>query len=411
MSPIDRRSFLETSGVLGAIAIVPSLRPTRRGPGPDGPGNVGLVGAGRQGRALLGELQKLENVNVTAVCDVIASRLRSGLRRAQGAAGFDDHRRLLDEAQIDALVVATPTHLHREVVVDALARGKHVYCEAPLASTVADCQAIVRAARESKGVLQVGMQARSNPIYALARSFVRSGAVRDLVSFRAQMHEKTSWRFPAADRADETALNWRLDPALSLGLAGEFGVHQFDVFHWFLNDYPTAVRGAGSLQLHDDGREVADTVQCELEFPGGRRLLYEASLANSFDGTYELLHGTMGSIKLAWTAGWMFKEADAPTQGWEVYAIRESFHNEEGITLIADATKLAKQNELKAGMGLPHPPLHYALADFFESASGGKPVVCSAEEGLRAAVVGIRAAQAVASGERLAIDKKLFEEG
>jgi predicted dehydrogenase len=410
MKEVDRRSFLEASSALGAIALAPNLQPTGRGPLPGGPLNVGLVGAGRQGRALLGELQKLEDVNVTAVCDVIASRRRSGLRRAQGAAGFEDHRRLLDEAAVDAVVVATPTHLHRGAVVDALERGKHVYCEAPLASTLEDCRAIVGAGREAQGVLQVGMQARSNPIYALARSFVRSGAVRDLVSFRAQMHEKTSWRFPSANPADEAALNWRLDPALSLGLAGEFGVHQFDVFHWFLNDYPTAVRGAGSLLLHDDGREVPDTVQCELEFPGGRRLLYEASLANSFEGTYELLHGTMGTIKLAGTAGWMFKEADAPTQGWEVYAIRETYHREEGITLIADATKLARQNELEAGVGLPHPPLYYALTDFVESCAGTKPVVCPAGEGLRAALVSIRAAQAVESGERLVIDPAELEE-
>jgi hypothetical protein len=91
------------------------------------------------------------------------------------------------------------------------------------------------------------------------------------------------------------------------------------------------------------------------EFEGGSLLDYNATLANSYEGMHELLRGKNASIKLAWTHGWMFKEADAPTQGWEVYANRQQFHNDEGITLIAGATKLAEQGKLKAGVGLPTP--------------------------------------------------------
>jgi hypothetical protein len=86
------------------------------------------------------------------------------------------------------------------------------------------------------------------------------------------------------------------------------------------------------------------------------RLDYNATLANSYEGMHELFRGTNASIKLAWSHGWMFKEADAPTQGWEVYANRQQFHNDEGITLIAGATKLAEQGKLKEGVGLPYTP-------------------------------------------------------
>ena len=68
--------------------------------------------------------------------------------------------------------------------------------------------------------------------------------------------------------------------------------------------------------------------------------------------------GSNASIKLAWTAGWMFKEADAPTQGWEVYANRQQYFNDEGITLIADATKLASQGKLKEGIGLQNDSIY-----------------------------------------------------
>jgi predicted dehydrogenase len=84
------------------------------------------------------------------------------------------------------------------------------------------------------------------------------------------------------------------------------------------------------------------------------------------------------------------------------------FHNDEGITLIADATKLASQGKLKEGVGLPQPPLYYALADFLRSVLEQQPVVCPAEEGLRAAAVGILANQAVLSGESVTIDEALL---
>ena len=128
---------------------------------------------------------------------------------------------------------------------------------------------------------------------------------------------------------------------------------------------------------------MPDTIWCDFDFADGLHLQYQATLANSFEGRYEVFCGSNSAIKLAWTAGWMFKEADAPTQGWEVYANRMQFHNDEGITLIADATKLAEQGRLKEGVILPHPPLYYALGDFLRSVLEDQPVVVSAEEGLR----------------------------
>lgn len=405
MGPTDRRSFLSHgAGLAGAIALAPALRAARvLAPGAE-PVEVAVIGAGKQGRAILGELVKFERVRVTAVCDTSDSRLKSGLRRVQGAAGYATHGELFAaHPALRAVFVATPTHLHREVVTDALAAGLSVFCEAPFAATLDDARAMTRAARGAKGVLAVGMQGRSNPIYKLARSFVRAGAIGEMGSLRAQMHKKTSGRTPVADASEERALNWALDPAVSLGLVGEYGVQQFDVLHAFLEAYPTKVRARGSIQLHRDGRELPDTVAAELVFPKGQVLAWDATLANSFDGQHEQFCGSMGTVKLAWTAGWLFKEADAPTQGWEVYANRQQFHDEQGITLIADATKLAAQNKLKEGVGLPNPPLYYGLEDFLASALDGAPLVCTAEEGLRALAVGLATLRALESGAEVAI--------
>lgn len=406
----DRRTFLAGAAAgVAALAVMPEYLPAAVRP--DAELTVGLIGAGRQGRTILGEIQKLPAAKVLAVCDSDESRLKSGLGRVTGAEGFADYRSLLERKDLTAVVIATPTHLHRQIALDAIAAGKHVYCEAPLAHSYEDCKAIVSAASAAKTLFQVGMEGRSNPIYKLARTFFRSESVRDLIMMRGQHNQKTTWRLPASTPDREREVNWRLDPAVSIGLAGELGTHQFDVFNWYVNAYPIRVRGSGSVRLHKDGRTVADTIECDLVYSNGATLQYQSSLATSFEGRSEIFFGSNSTIKLAWNAGWMFKEADAPTQGWEVYANKQRFHNEDGITLIADATKLASQGKLKEGVGLPNPSLYYALADFLASVIDGKPVACSAEEGLRAALVGISVNQAVLAGQEIKIDEAMLKGG
>jgi predicted dehydrogenase len=407
MDGMDRREFLvQSAGALAAMALVPRL-----GLGAfslAAPMTVGVIGLGRQGRAIIAELAAIEGVTIGALCDLDERRLEAGARRSREAKALADARAVFDDPAIGAVCIATPTHQHRELVETALAAGKHVYCEAPLAHTVEDCRAIVRAARGAKTVFQPGIHARSNPVYQLARTFFRSDAVRDLVSMEAVRARKTSWRTPANDPARERALNWALDPEVSIGLAGEWGTHQFDVFHWYLDRFPVSVSGHGGIRLYQDGREVADTIACTLGFEDGATLQYGATLANSYEGMYELLRGSNASIKLAWSHGWMFKEADAPTQGWEVYANRQQFHNDEGITLIAGATKLAEQGKLKEGVGLPYSSLRYALEDFLKSAGEGASPASSAEDGLRATVVGIMADRAVRERTTVTIDPDML---
>ncbi len=402
---LDRRQFMtQVGGGLAAAAIVPELARASTWSGRE-PIRVGVVGAGRQGRAILGELTKLAGAEIGAVCDIDPRRLASGLRRASAAEGFGSLGEMLRKRDdLGAVVVATPTHTHRAVAVEAIASGKHVYCEAPLAHTVEDCLAINSAARSARGVVAAGLQGRSNPVYTLARGFFRSDSVRELVSMRAQRHEKTSWVSPSRDADRYKALNWKLDPEISLGLAGEWGTHQFDVFHWYTGRYPTHVSGHGAIRLHDDGRTVHDTIACTFLFEDGAALQYGATLANSYGGKYEVFCGSNAAIKLAWSHGWMFKEADAPTQGWEVYANRQQFHNDEGITLIAGATKLSEQGKLKEGVGLPNTSLYYALENWLGAIAGEGEVACSIGEAVRATSVGIAAGRAVREGGAVKIE-------
>ncbi len=399
----DRRVFLQqVAGGVAAWMLVPEASAFGPPVRTDAPLNVGLVGAGRWGRQLIGELQKFEAVSVVAVADVDDNRARQAQRRASKANVYASHRELLErQPDVQAVFVATPTHAHKDVVIDALSAGKHVYCEAPLAASAEDLRAIAAAAKNGKTVFQAGHQMRSNPVYKLARSFLRAGAVQDLVSLRTVFRRKTDWG---------ATTPWIVDDPARGGLCLEVGAHQIDTACWFINRLPEGVSGSGSNALYQEAWKVPDTVHCMLRFKGGLRLSGEITLANSHEGRYEEFVGTMGSIKVAETHGWMFKEADAPTQGWEVYASRQKFHNEEGITLIADATKLAKAGkDLSQGIGLPDPPLFYAIEDFLKSVLEGKEVQCTAADGLRAAMIALAWNEAVISGREVAIDPGTFE--
>jgi predicted dehydrogenase len=404
MTEVDRRSFMtHAAGGIAAMALVPNLQALANY-SLNTPLRVGVIGAGRQGREILGELAKLPDVEVTAICDVDQRRLSSGLRRSSGAEGFDTVEALLSSGKVDAVAVATPTHTHKDVALACFSAGVHVYLECPLAHTVEDCIAISEAARSATGVIAAGLQGRANPVYQLARGFYKTDSVRDPVSMRAQHHRKTNWITPSNDPIRREALNWKLDPKRSNGLAGEWGTQQFDVFHWYSGKYPTRVFGAGSVRHWRDDRVVPDTVACTLIFEDGQTIHYDATLANSYGGTYEALFGSNAAIKLGWSHGWMFKEADAPTQGWEVYANRQQFHNDEGITLIAGATKLAEQGKLKDGIGLPHRGVYYALEDWVNAIANKGTPACSISEAARATAVGIAANAAIMSNSVVDIE-------
>ena len=405
--PHNRRTFItRTVGALGGLSLVPSaelLWP--RLIAQSQPLHVAVIGTGRQGRAILAELQKIPQVEVAALCDRSAARLEAAKARAPKAELFADHRAMLDKrADITAIIVATPTHLHREVVTDVISAQRHVFCESPLASTVEDCEAMAAAAASAETVCHAGFQGRSNPTYRRAQPLVRS-ELRDMVSAFGQWHRKTTWRFPASDDDAEQDGNWRLNPAVSTGLAGEVGAQQMDVIHWGRGSFPTQVTGRGAIRLHKDGRTVADTIEVDLKWDDGVGMRYEATLANSYGGAFEIAHGINGSIRFAWTHAWLFKEADAPTQGWEVYATRQQVMDQEGIVLIANATQLAEQGQLQSGVGLPHPSLYYALMDFLKSVTENAPVACSFQNGARSSIVGILANRAVTTGETITLPK------
>lgn len=400
----DRRSFLlQTAGALTGIVLLPEAG-AGTPPRLVAPRRVGVIGVGRQGRAIIGELQKLPDVTVAMVCDISPARLRTARDRAPSADAVADYRQVLERADLDAVLLSTPTHLHASIALEAISAGKPLWLEAPIAHTLDDVHAILGAARNARAPVYPGLLARANPLYQRAFSFIGSDSLRDPVSLTAQSNRKTSWRVPASEPGTDQAVNWRLDPAVSLGLAGELGTHQFDVALRYLGEaMPSAITGHGAIRLWNDGRTMADSVQATLVWPNGVALQWQATLANSFGGQYEVLHAEHAAIKTSERHAWLFKEADAPTQGWEVYATKQPLGDDEGIVLRADATQISAQSDARRAAALAAPSLYHALADFISSVDTGTLPVVTMEMAARATVLGILASQAIRTSSTITI--------
>ncbi len=374
--------------------------------------NIGIIGFGERGREIASTLERNEKARIAGVCDTFSIMRTRAERSYPDVKTFADYRQMLDDSDIPTVIIATPTHKHREVALDALDAGKHVYCEAPMASTIEDAKAIARAAREASGqIFQVGQQYRINPQHRDVFSFIRSGATGRITSIRSQWHNKTSWRRASAASERETELNWRLDHNVSLGLAGEIGLHHIDLASWYLNERPSAIYGFGQLQYWRDNREVPDNIQLNVEFPGGVHLTTICSLTTSFDGRYDMFYGSDSTILLRDKQAWMFKEVDAPMLGWEVYARRDRFHQETGIALVANATQLEAQgDDPYADDPNVESPLYYALDAFLDNYNFGPfPAVVGYQQGFDATVFSAKANEAIKSRTLQTIGEDLYD--
>lgn len=449
-SDLNRRHFIkQSSAATVAVSLAASGLEAGRAIGAEpaapagkaaAPVNVGVIGCGAWGRDVVKTLAELSKANVAGVAEHYPALLKRAKDSAPKATGYSDYRQLLENKDIKAVVVATPTHQHKQVVLDALAAGKHVYCEAPLANTVEDAKAILLAARSHVGQLvQPGLQHRSDPQRHFLLQFIRSGAAGRMFKARAQWQKKDSWRrtSPNADR--ERELNWRLDAGVSLGLAGEIGIQHLDNVSWFLKTDPIAMSGMGSTQLWNDGRGTPDTIHLIVEYPEKVLLSYEVTLANSFDSDHEVYYGTESAVMVRKNKAWMFREADAPLLGWEVYARKDAFFGELGIALVANATKLVAQGEKPAEEApYANTPLYYGLeaflanvgtvsagvADFTDNFDAtdkkamqeyldtlGKAMLPAATllDGYRATVMAIKASEAIKKGQRVTLGNETFE--
>ncbi len=176
---VTRRSFLRmtAAGLVGSPRLVQALAPARKVLGANDRLVTGCIGVGGQGTYLMNLARETKPIAVAAVCDVDRGHAEKAAKALGGVDTCSDYRRILDRKDIDAVIIAVPDHWHALVAVGACRAGKHVYCEKPLAYSIAEGRAIVNAVRETGVVFQTGTHHRTDVEVREACELIRSGRI------------------------------------------------------------------------------------------------------------------------------------------------------------------------------------------------------------------------------------------
>ncbi|MEX0983373.1 MAG: Gfo/Idh/MocA family oxidoreductase [Bacteroidales bacterium] len=290
MSNYSRRQFIKTSGgVIAAIPFVPLAGFSSLKAAPSDTLSIGLIGCRSMGYGLLSHALKIDGVVCKGICDVDSNILKQRAADIENETGkepvqYNDYRKLLDNNDIDAVIIATPDHWHCLQTVHALEAGKHVYVEKPLANSIAESKIIHNASVRSGKVVQVGQQQRSGEHWINAVKIVQSkmlgrirqinlwgnfgygqGPKRVIDSSVPMGVNYDMWLGPAPERpfnSNHFHGSWRFFWDYGGGLLTDWGTHLLDIPLWAMNvdGPPNAVSSAGGIYSGNDRAiDMADT--------------------------------------------------------------------------------------------------------------------------------------------------------
>ena len=289
---VTRREMLKTSLLSGAGLWLGAHTAQAESTSPNEKLNIACIGLGNQGNANLG---LVSSQNIVGLCDVDSARTDKYQAKFPKAKSFADYRVMLDklENEIDAVVVTTPNHTHATIAINAMRRGKHVYCEKPLAHSIHEVREMQRVAREENVVTQMGTQNHAGENYRRTVELIQSGAIGDVQQVHVWFGRPGGWRRykhvvdrPAEPQPMPKTLNWDLwvGPApmqnfhpcyhphdwhywwdFGNGTLGNMGCHYMDLIFWSLDlQYPNAVETKGP-ELHPDSTPF--WLDCHWQFP------------------------------------------------------------------------------------------------------------------------------------------------
>ncbi len=305
MTQHTRRAFLKQAGAGSACATALAWTASMHAANANDRVRLGLIGCGGRGASLAGAFAEI--ADIACVCDPDESR-RSGIQaKVNAKRSVDDLRRILDDREIDAVVVATPDHWHAPIAIMACDAGKHVYVEKPQSHNLLESRLLLDAARRNRVVVQQGTQSRSNPFVANAVQLLREGIIGDVLVAKAWNiqrrpnigHEQPSdppaglnydmWVGPAEFvpyQKNRFHYSWHWWYNFGTGDIGNDGTHEIDYARWGLGveGLPSVAMGLGGKYAMDDDQQFPDTATCVFEWPGDgevgnrRQLIFEMRL-------------------------------------------------------------------------------------------------------------------------------------
>jgi predicted dehydrogenase len=362
---VTRRQFLGTSGkatagVSAGITLSTMIRDAR-GAEANEKFNVGIIGCGIMGRGNMRFLMKTEQCKIIGLCDVDPEHLEKAAKQVQDIGGnkaytTKDHRRILDDKDIDLVVIATPDHWHAIPMMEACAAGKDIYCEKPCCHNIREGRKMLEAAKKYNRIVQVGTLQRSMPHIIEARNFIQAGklgkicmtntfnygneAPEGLGPYKMTAPPKgvdyERWLGPAPKHAFNDHRwhhSWRWFFEYGAGMIGDWNVHLQDIIMWAMGTpYPKSVSVEGGKYVLTDDRNTPDTMVATYDF-GNYVQTYTMRKASGkpwWQGGYGMdFHGSNGLLHLT-REGWKV-EGDEKQWGGDSHELRvENFEKEGG---------------------------------------------------------------------------------
>ena len=296
-SGLSRRRFLQSTGKTATLlaassAVAPAVLAA---PSPNRTLGIGCIGLGTRGGDLIKAATYVDNVKVTAVCDVYKPHLQKGVERSQNpdVKAYEDYRELLADKNVDAVIIGAPDHWHCQMVIDAAKAGKHIYCEKPFSRTLEEAKRMRDALKQSGVVFQLGHQARQITAALQAKELIAQDILGPITLIRtgrfmnnepkhptyrwygyysqwdrpdpAQVVKDVNWELwlgsaPKISWNERHFWHWRCYWAYGTGQAGDLLSHEMDFVQYLLgHGIPDTCSCAGLNSLLQDDREVPDT--------------------------------------------------------------------------------------------------------------------------------------------------------
>jgi predicted dehydrogenase len=379
--PVSRREFLRQAIAAGTAAGTYAVlrRPVATLAKPRSPNellNIGVIGVAAQGAY---NLNNVASQNIVALCDVDQHRLAEAAKKFEKAKTYKDYRKLLEQKDLDAVVVATPDHSHAIPTVWALRRGLDVYCEKPLAHSVWEVRQVRQAAAENKAVTQMGTQIHAGDNYRRAVEIIQAGVIGPVrrvhvwqgnqVQPGRRVKEGSApdyvdydlWIGPAPWRPFDVShfhFRWRFWWDFGGGTLADMGCHYIDLPYWALDlRYPTAIEAKGEKTYVGDN-DVPDKMQVDYYFPAR-----------------STARGELPGVHLTWYhGGWM-------PDGAEVYQKSAAvlFEGDKGRLLADYGTHKLFMNDGQAA-AIPPPTIPSSIghhAEWIEACKTRGPTTCN----------------------------------
>ncbi len=333
--------------------------------------NMGIIGLGGRGGSHMSQFPRI--ANVVAVCDIDQSareRAVSNLSRNGGEKpkDFEDLRDLLGKGNVDAVSIATPNHWHALATIWAMKAGKDVYCEKPACHNIHEGLEMVKVARETKKIVQIGSQHRSTPFKMKGLAALQGGIIGDIYMAKGLCYKRrrsigrkpdgpvpagVNWdifRGPAQMRpfnANRFKYNWHWFFDTGDGDIGNQGVHEMGIARWALKDpeWPKSAYAFGGKFIYDDDQETPNTLTAAFDF-GGRQIVFEVrGLLTGSEGMPGRMIGVPGPQGVAAGPGGQTPTPGTPAARAINVMVGDLFFGTEGWAVQSDMGFVAYKGE------------------------------------------------------------------